>query len=85
MNIAKLDEFFAKEQENAVNLNTFMKHVRRYTKLETLDTEIVRTFIEKIIVYDLEPGKKRRGIRLKIVYNCIGEIQLAELKQKQSA
>jgi len=85
VNIAKLEEFFAKEQENAVNMNTFMKHVRRYTKLETLDAEIVRTFIEKIIVYDLEPGKKRRGIRLKIMYNFIGEIQLAELKQKQSA
>lgn len=40
-------------------------------------SEYESEFVEKVIVYEREP-KKRRGVRLKIVYNCIGEIKIAK-------
>ena len=54
----------------------------KYTNLEQLDAEVIRTFVEKVIVYEREPGKKRRGVRLKIIYNCIGEIKIAKPPEK---
>ena len=71
--IAELDKFFAKDQEQAVNLKTFMQHVRRYTKLDHLDAEVLRTFIKRIIVIDTMPGKKGKGIEVKIEYTIAGE------------
>ena len=71
--IAELDEFFAKDQEQTINLKTFMQHVRRYTKLDHLDAEVLRTFIKRIIVMDTMPGKKGKGIEVKIEYTIAGE------------
>jgi hypothetical protein len=71
--IAELDEFFAKDQEQTINLKTFMQHVRRYTKLDYLDAEVLRTFIKRIIVMDTMPGKKGKGIEVKIEYTIAGE------------
>ena len=50
--------------------------------MEQLDAEVIRTFVEKVVVYEREPGKKRRGVRLKIIYNCIGEIKIAKPPEK---
>ena len=35
LRIAELEVFFEKDPEQAVNLKTFMQHVRRYTNLDT--------------------------------------------------
>ena len=69
-------------QGKTVNLKTFLQYVQKYTNLEQLDAEVIRTFVEKVIVYEREPGKKRRGVRLKIIYNCIGEIKIAKPPEK---
>ncbi len=71
--IAEMDAFFAKDQEQAVNFKTFMQHVRRYTKLDHLDAEVLRTFIKRIVVVDTMPGKKGKGIEVKIEYTIDGE------------
>ena len=71
--IAELDAFFAKDQEQAVNLKTFMQHVKRYTNLDHLDAEVLRTFIKRIVVMDTQPGKKGKGIEVKIEYTIDGE------------
>lgn len=71
--IAELDTFFAKDQEQAVNLKTFMQHVKQYTHLDHLDAEILRIFIKRIVVTDTMPGKQGKGIEIKLEYTIDGE------------
>lgn len=71
--IAELDAFFTKDQEQTVNLKTFMQHVKRYTNLDHLDAEVLRTFIKRIVVIDTMPGKKGKGIEVKLEYTIDGE------------
>lgn len=71
--IAELDAFFAKDQEQTVNLKTFMQHVKQYTHLDHLDAEVLRTFIKRIVVTDTMPGKKGKGIEVKLEYTIDGE------------
>ena len=80
--ITTLEKYLTDAQGKTVNLKTFLQYVQKYTNLEQLDAEVIRTFVEKVIVYEREPGKKRRGVRLKIVYNCIGEIKIAKPPEK---
>lgn len=80
--LTTLEKYLADAQGKTVNLKTFLQYVQKYTNLEQLDAEVIRTFVEKVIVYEREPGKKRRRVRLKIVYNCIGEIKIAKPPEK---
>lgn len=80
--LTTLEKYLADAQGKTVNLKTFLQYVQKYTNLEQLDAEVIRTFVEKVIVYEREPGKKRRGVRLKIIYNCIGEIKIAKPPEK---
>jgi uncharacterized protein (UPF0371 family) len=41
-----------------------------------LDAEIIREFIDKIIVFKAEKVDGRRTQRIQIFYNCIGAIDL---------
>ena len=66
--IAELEAFFAKDQEQAVNLKTFTQHVKRYINLDYLDAEVLCTFIKRIVVTDNMPSKKGKGIEVKLEY-----------------
>ena len=70
----------AKEQ----NLNTdrFLALVRKYTEIPELDAEIIREFIDRIIVFKTEKVNRRRMQRIQIIYNCIGEINIPEEDEK---
>lgn len=62
----------AKEQSD--NTDKFIRLVRKYTEITELTPEIVRTFVEKIIVHEKErvDGKLRQTVE--IIYNCVGVI-----------
>ena len=48
--------------------------VKRYTEVPELTAEIIREFIEKVYVYHPEKINGQRTQRVRIVWNCIGEI-----------
>jgi site-specific DNA recombinase len=50
--------------------------VKKYTEITELDAEIIREFIDKIIVFKAEKVDGRRTQRIQIFYNCIGAIEL---------
>lgn len=50
-----------------------MQHLRQYTKLDHLDAAVLHTFIKRIVVMDTMPGKKGKGIEVKIEYTIAGE------------
>lgn len=43
--------------------------------VQELDAEIIREFVEKIIVYKAERVDGHRVQKIKIIWNCIGEFQ----------
>ncbi|MGI6120658.1 MAG: DUF4368 domain-containing protein [Desulfosporosinus sp.] len=54
----------------------FLALVKKYTKITELDAEIIREFIDKIIVFKAGKVDGRRTQRIQIFYNCIGAIDL---------
>lgn len=68
--------------EKAINADYFMKLVHKYTCIEELTAEIIREFVEKIIVHKVEVIDGRRQQKITIVYNCIGAVEIPEIKEK---
>ena len=72
--IKELKETIANIQAKTVNVQYFLKLIRKYTDITELNAEIIREFIQKIIVYQAEKINGRRVQRITVVYNFIGEI-----------
>ncbi|MCH5314573.1 MAG: recombinase family protein [Eubacterium sp.] len=68
--------------KKAINADYFMKLVRKYTCIEELTAEIIREFVEKIIVHQVEVIDGRRQQKIMIVYNCIGAVEIPKPKEK---
>jgi DNA invertase Pin-like site-specific DNA recombinase len=64
------------------NTEKFLKLVRKYTDITELKTEIVREFIQKIMVHKAERINGRRTQKITIIYNFIGEIPSPAEKKK---
>lgn len=78
---AELQEYIHSAEERTLNADRFLNLVRKYTDIQTLDTEIIREFVEKIIVFQAEKVDGHRQQRIKIVYNCIGAIDIPAEKK----
>jgi hypothetical protein len=63
-------------REQSLNTGRFLALVKKYTEITELDAEIIREFIDKIIVFKAEKIDGRRTQRIQIFYNCIGAIDL---------
>ena len=51
-----------------------MRLVKRYTEITELTPEVVREFIEKVIVHQAEKVNGKRRQAVEIIYNCVGVI-----------
>lgn len=76
--ISELAETITKSQEEELNVESFLKFVRKYTDIKELDPEVIRKFVDKIYVEQLE---KVQGTNLKkqtiwICWNFIGKIDI---------
>jgi len=69
-------------KEQTLNTDRFLALVRKYTEIPELDAEIIREFIDRIIVFKTEKVNGRRKQRIRIIYNCIGEIDIPEEDEK---
>ena len=80
--ITKLQNFMANAKNESLGVDTFLSMVRRYTDIKELDAEIIRVFVEKILVYKAEKVDGHRVQRIKIIYNGIGEIPTTLINEK---
>ena len=84
--IAELKSTIATDKQNALNIEYFLRLVRKYTCIEELTAEIIREFVTKIYVHKPETVEGRKVQRIRIVYNCIGEFAApCSLEQRKSA
>ena len=64
-------------------MDRFMKLVNKYSNITELNAEIIRTFVEKIIVHETEAldGKRRGKLRrqeIEIYYSFVGKVDLPD-------
>ena len=77
--IKELSEQITQKTDKTINIDRFMKLVKKHTSFEELTPTLLNTFIEKILVHEVEidaEGKKHQEIE--IVYNFIGSVELPE-------
>ena len=80
--IAELESIMTTTKNESLGVDTFLSMVRRYTDIKELDAELIRVFVEKILVYKAEKVDGHRVQRIKIIYNGIGEIPTAPTEKK---
>ena len=72
--IQELQAILTNVKEQSDNINRFMRTIRKYTEITELTPEIVREFIEKVIVHEKQKIDGRRTQTVEIIYNCVGAI-----------
>ena len=60
--------------EEFINIESFINLVKKYTNIEKLDCEILRIFVDKVLVYQAERIDDKKVQKIKIIYNFIGDI-----------
>ena len=74
--VTELNKIIKNEQEKITNTSSFLNLVKCYTNITKLDAEIIRTFIEKVYIYNADTIGTKKIKKIKIVFNFIGEIDL---------
>ena len=75
--ITELNKIIKNEQEKITNTSSFLNLIKCYTNITKLDAEIIRTFIEKVYIYNVDTIGTKKIKKIKIVFNFIGEIDLS--------
>ena len=74
--IAELDGKIKVLDEQTASTTHFLELVQKYTRVDELTHELVREFIEKVVVHKAERVDGKRQMRIDIYYNGIGKIDL---------
>ena len=82
--VTELQPIVGAAEEQAVNIQSFLKIVRKYTMPTELTPELVHEFVEKIVVHAPDKSSGHRVQRIDIHYNFIGEIDLSPEYSKYS-
>lgn len=80
--IDELEAFIAEAKEKTLNAEYFLSLVRKYTDIRKLDAEIVREFVDRIIVHKAETVNGHRQQRIEIIYNCVGVVEIQARHEK---
>ena len=74
--VAELQILMDGAKQKAMNVEYFLSLVRKYTDIQELTGEIIREFVEKIIVFKAEKVDGHRQQRIQIIYNAIGAVEI---------
>ena len=73
-------------EQQSVNMDSFIKLVKKYTVPDKLFPELLHAFVEKIVVHAPDKSSGHRTQQIDIHYNFIGEIGLSHaIDKKESA
>ncbi len=70
-----------RDKSKSVTSDMFMASVRKYTRAKKLTPRMLNELIDKIEVYQAEKIDGERVQRIKIHYNCIGDISIPDLEK----
>ena len=75
----KIQNELQQEEKKSVDVKRFLAIVKKYTDLTELTPEILREFIDKIIVHAPDKSSGRRLQEIEIIYNHIGEFDRSKV------
>lgn len=75
--IMQLKQDLSKAKDEEESITRFMRIIHKYIEVVELTAEIIREFIDKIIVHQAEKVEGRRKQTVEIIYNCVGAIMLS--------
>lgn len=75
--IEELREVVATAEAQTVNIQSFMKIVKKYTEPTELTPTLLREFVEKVVVHAPDKSSGHRVQRIDVHYNFIGEIDFS--------
>ena len=78
-----LRQVVEEEQEHELNADGFLQLVRRYTAPTELTGELLRAFIDKIVVYHKEQIQGETVQRVDIYYKMIGHVELPHMTKTE--
>lgn len=64
-------------EQQKVNVKSFLKLVKSYIEPEELTPEVLRMFIEKVVVHAPYRQDKRRHQQIDIYYNFVGQFDMS--------
>ena len=82
-NIKHLRTVVEKETAHEMNADGFLRLVRKYTDVEAITPEILREFIDKIVVHHREQEYGETVQDVEIFYRFIGYVELPEMSKAQ--
>lgn len=59
--------------------------MKKHTEISTINPELIREFVDKIVVYQAEKINGKQEQRIKIYYNCIGTIEVEPSVKRQTS
>lgn len=74
--LARLEVIINDTKKKSANIDCSLDIVHTYTDINELNAEIIRTFIEKVYVYQSEKLWSRNTKKIKTIFNFIGEIEI---------
>ncbi|HJF30720.1 MAG TPA: DUF4368 domain-containing protein, partial [Sporosarcina psychrophila] len=83
--IHQLQAELNKARENIINTKQFLQLLKKHTEISTINPELIREFVDKIIVYQAEKINGKQDQRIKIYYNCIGAIEIEPSVKMQTS
>ena len=82
--VTELQAFVDAAKEKRLNVNSFLKLVKTYTEIPELTAELIRSFVEKIEVYQPEkvPGTRTKKQTVCIHWNYVGVVDIPDESRK---
>ncbi|WP_438849004.1 DUF4368 domain-containing protein [Anaerocaecibacter muris] len=80
-----LRQELSKAKEQSDNVTRFMRSVCKYTEITELTPEVVREFVQKVVVYQAEKINGRRTQRIDLYFNGVGQILLPTQNKRETA
>lgn len=82
----ELKSFIEQAKGQSLNVDSFLKVVRKYTDITEITGEIIRNFVERIDVYKPEkvPGTRTKKQTICIHWNFIGAVNIPAKQTKMA-
>ena len=81
--IKNLKKIVQEREKHEMNTDEFLKIVRKYSNFEELNPEILREFMDKIIVHHKENIAGKTVQKVEIFYKMIRQVKIPNIKKEK--
>ena len=74
---AELREMIDAYDQQSTNIKSFLKLVKSYIEPDRLTPEVLRMFVEKIVIHEPVKEDRRRVQQIDIFYNFVGQLEMS--------